>query len=539
MNVKHIMQALRSLFVLQKEGRSELGTKDIINNKDFERLCRKLKTLAGVIDTNETIEALKIVTYIGVPKNSTIVQVLLQLIRHNLNELSLSNIIFLEFLLGHYTSVPLADALRIALPIVFEIQLPLKMDRENISSLREYLFFASKNKLSKKSLDLITSNILSCRDISDVKTAKSVIWSLTDLPPSPTFEPVVKKNLDTLLNHIDELSFEDLDITLSKMAKVYEKEYPFFRNKLFCDAVVGHVIDNNLEFIDACFTLRKLDRLGITNNYLIDYIAKIMEENISSLTSDKCQFGMYTLMKYMTKTDHRPPNWMKIKEIMETLQISKSGINWLKFASSLSYLEIFNESIISKCLMSDLEDILRRRRTHIYLYLVIYHSIKMYKPQLLKLIPRNIRTKDFIQYLTLPKDFPLQGALYNAFGGEKYVKTGIYSKEGFFVDHAIIFRKGGFPVSSSFNSTFIEDLDISPENQIVLIVCLQPELYTEENYLKMTAAMSLKVLEDIGYVTVPVCLSSWNALADYEKIPYLVQNIKNKLGEDMMSVKYA
>ncbi|KAL3286254.1 hypothetical protein HHI36_000764 [Cryptolaemus montrouzieri] len=534
MNAKHIMQALRSLFVLQKEGRSELSTNTLINSKDFNRLCRKLKSLAGVIDIHETLEALKIVTYVGVPKDSTIVQVLLQLIRQNVNELSLSNIIFLEFLLGNYTNVPLADALKIALPIVFEIQLPVKMHRESISSLREYLFYASRNKLSQKTLDLILSSMLNCKETSDAKTAKSIVWSLTDLPPSSGFEALLKKNIDTLLVNIDELSYEDLETVLSKLSSAYRREYPFFKNKVFCDAVVGHIIDQDVGYAAAIRILRKLDRLDVINRYLIDYITKKIEED-TSLCEANNLFSIYVLTKYLSKTDYRPANWNYIEELIENLTTPKrSTLNWLKFAAALCYLRIFNEEILIKSFEENVEAKVNKRHSHIYLFMVIYHSLKLYKPQLLRVIPRNLRAKDLIQYLTIPEEFPLKSALYNAFGGEKYVKSGLFSKEGIFIDHVIIFRKGGYPVSTNFKSTFIEELDVAPDNQIALILCFPPELYTEEGHLKMGPSLCIKVLEDLGYVTVPVCWSNWNELADYEKIPYLVQNIKNKLGNEMM-----
>lgn len=45
--------------------------------------------------------------------------------------------------------------------------------------------------------------------------------------------------------------------------------------------------------------------------------------------------------------------------------------------------------------------------------------------------------------------------------------------------------------------------------------------------------MSIKTLEARGYTVLPICLKEWNALADFEKFPYLMQAIKLKLRSDV------
>lgn len=68
------------------------------------------------------------------------------------------------------------------------------------------------------------------------------------------------------------------------------------------------------------------------------------------------------------------------------------------------------------------------------------------------------------------------------------------------------------------------------------MICLLPEHYTPEDYLKVSVSLRLKLLDKMGYTVVPICWSSWKSLLDHEKIPYLVQNIKNKLRQDVSSV---
>lgn len=134
-----------------------------MQDTNIKKLCLLLKSQARTIDLRDTIEALKVVSYIGIPANSTITQILLQLIRQNINNLTLQQIIFLEYIIKQFKSTPLSDALLIALPIVFEINLTLKMDSDNLSHLAHVLQYVSRKHISDENLNLILNSIMSHR----------------------------------------------------------------------------------------------------------------------------------------------------------------------------------------------------------------------------------------------------------------------------------------------------------------------------------------------------------------------------------------
>ncbi|GJQ66491.1 hypothetical protein Trydic_g4484 [Trypoxylus dichotomus] len=81
MSASHTLQALRTIFTLQKHGKSGLSTSQILKHSDFEKICSQLKYHAGAIELNETIEALKVMSFVGVSSDSAIYQILLQLLR--------------------------------------------------------------------------------------------------------------------------------------------------------------------------------------------------------------------------------------------------------------------------------------------------------------------------------------------------------------------------------------------------------------------------------------------------------------------------
>lgn len=189
--------------------------------------------------------------------DSTIVQVLLQLIRYNINDLTLPQIIFLSFLIKQFKSTPLIDALNIALPIVFEIQLSSKMDRDNISHLAEYLHFTTKCSVSDKSVETIVAATLRCKDQMDTKTAISIAWSICSLKRDQYFEPLLNKALDILSMNTETLSYNEMETTLTKLINNYSTSYPFFFNEVFTDSCVNYIIDNDLGAEIALYVARK------------------------------------------------------------------------------------------------------------------------------------------------------------------------------------------------------------------------------------------------------------------------------------------
>ncbi|KAJ4447957.1 hypothetical protein ANN_09967 [Periplaneta americana] len=96
-------------------------------------------------------------------------------------------------------------------------------------------------------------------------------------------------------------------------------------------------------------------------------------------------------------------------------------------------------------------------------------------------------------------------------------------------------RKGGYPVAmnqipnDSSSKTYIEDLLIPSDSQIILILCMPASSYAVNcQRLRTVSLLTIRTLETLGYSVVPVNLQQWINLPDYEKIPYLMQNIKMK-----------
>lgn len=68
-------------------------------------------------------------------------------------------------------------------------------------------------------------------------------------------------------------------------------------------------------------------------------------------------------------------------------------------------------------------------------------------------------------------------------------------------------------------------------------ICIQ--LYKSKDYvinllncLKGSCALTNKTIESLGVVMLPISMDIWNELMDYEKIPYIMRELKSKTESD-------
>ncbi|KAF5303619.1 hypothetical protein FQA39_LY09866 [Lamprigera yunnana] len=538
MNSKQLLQALRSIFFLQKQGSSNESTNDIIQNPNFEKLCRHLKTQAGLIELNETIEALKIVSFVGVSSNSAIVQVLLQLLRHNINDLSLQQLMFLDFLLRQFKSSPLVDALLIAIPIIFEVHMPIKMDGKNLFHLVEYFQFISKKRVSDNCVTVIANNlleILNNNSFVEPKIAKSIIWSICDMDENEFFAPLLGKALDILFVNLDQISWQDLETTLTKLSYKYSSRFPFYYDSILVDYCCNYIVDRDLGFEKGIHILKKLIKFNHASKNLINYLSKLCNENVYLLKTISGN-SMFVLIISLALTEHRPPHWESLKNSISNSScfkvFEKRDIIWLKLAAAMCSLDIYKLDVLTKALDQQYLDYVFNQQIQLDYehFIQIYQAIETFQPGYLYLLPPKSYLDSAVSQIKPFEEYTLQKALERGLGGENYVATGIRTALGCHIDHAVVLRKGGYPIALPEDITNLENIQVPPQSQMILIFALGPSQYTiNTKQLRGSTAFTLKTLEHKGYSIVPISLETWTSLPDFERIPYLMQAIKLKM----------
>lgn len=149
-----VIRALQTIALLQKANKDVINCQFITSHPNFEQLCRRLKRCSTMFTADELVKSFRFLCSLGVPTNSEISLVLLNLIRHQINELSVERIIYLDFILSQTEcQSELQKVIQKSLPLVFELQVPQQIDKENqVSELVAILnYLASHKSIDTKS----------------------------------------------------------------------------------------------------------------------------------------------------------------------------------------------------------------------------------------------------------------------------------------------------------------------------------------------------------------------------------------------------
>lgn len=131
-----LVRALQSIAILQKANKEKIRADFITSHPSFEQLCRCIKKCSTIFTPSEMIRSLRSLIILNVPTNSEISLVLLNLLRHEINFLTIDEIIQLDHILCKTEkSSELQKAVEKALPIVFDIQVKQQLDTKDSTEL--------------------------------------------------------------------------------------------------------------------------------------------------------------------------------------------------------------------------------------------------------------------------------------------------------------------------------------------------------------------------------------------------------------------
>ena len=211
---------------------------------------------------SDTIEALKIVTYFGVPSKSLISTILLNLIKVQINDLTLSEMIFVDFILRKMETTPLVEALMLALPMFLQINIG-QIDHENVSELVDLLTFVAHSNVSQKTVTNIVSALTLHGENLTVREARAIIWAICDLNRYFTnCEKLLNNAMNVLEKQIDDLPFEQLETTIEKLSnKFVNTKNPMFYDEILFTEITDSIVRKKPKLDMAFYYLRKLNKI--------------------------------------------------------------------------------------------------------------------------------------------------------------------------------------------------------------------------------------------------------------------------------------
>lgn len=264
------------LFSLSPFCSLSLPSRDVLDHPKFHTLCTKVKKFAPNLTENNIIDLIKIFNFLGVESNSEIFLVLLNLIRYQINELTLDHIVFLDFILQKLKTVPVVEALKMALPMLFQIHLNNQLDYDNLPRLMVYFNYATNNiqYINNKSLNSLVSAITLHSHELNAIDAKQIVWSLSRLDCiEPIGERLLNNSFSTLCKNVKELKLNDLELLVSKMTIKCAEGQDEFYNEEFLSLVIEEIIINSADFLNSCHLL--MDLLRIVSNFFFSIFESI------------------------------------------------------------------------------------------------------------------------------------------------------------------------------------------------------------------------------------------------------------------------
>lgn len=243
-----------------------MSASKLISHPDFEKICRNIKRYSGVIQLSDAVDSLKALAYVDVSAKSNITQTLLQIVRGNINHLSIPQILFLDFLLKSFDQTPLVEALQIAIPMVFEINLPVKLNDSNPEQMAECFQFAVNKRLSMDTINFLQRKLEEYPGEFDASTAQRVINAICSLPRDESYENLLRRVSTDMVVNIDDIAIIKIEICLNRLAHKFSNKYPFYYQEVIFDTCANYIVDHNIGYKRAVGVARNMARL--VNNFV-------------------------------------------------------------------------------------------------------------------------------------------------------------------------------------------------------------------------------------------------------------------------------
>uniref|UniRef100_A0A1B6CUF4 FAST kinase leucine-rich domain-containing protein n=1 Tax=Clastoptera arizonana TaxID=38151 RepID=A0A1B6CUF4_9HEMI len=526
---------------------SSMSNGEVTNSPQFRILANTLRSQIKHLEINELIDALKFLGYIGIPATSKITQEILHLLSKHVNELSLQQITFLDFVMKDFVKTPLVTALKIALPIVFEAHLISTCDLENVIQLGDLLKFVSRRPIHEKCTRHIIEALTEQRKMIDFKLAKSIIRSLCDLKRKVQYDEILlHHSLDVLTDSINDLSFHEIDFVLTQVLSKYTLGYDYFYHEEFLNACSRYIIEKQCSFEHGIWTLKKLCRFNHVNISLLDYLTSSLLKNPWFLEQGSVGV-LIGFLSGLAQADYKPNNWNLIIDLVIKCALGHQNhqeLPWLKIVLDMCVMDcwsqtlfekVFDEEFLDKYLSRDYNTLDKLQ------LLMLYQCTQTLVPWSSSIQPPSKYLKSAIEINgTHHLSFPLLNTIAHGLGDHSYVLSGVYTKHGHFLEHVVVMRKGGFPVAINLNGDttpfpttqrkYVENLDLPPDCTIVALMLLSSSMSSINNdRIRGTVRLQVNTIEAMGIVVVPILQTTWMNIGESEKIPYLMQAIQHKI----------
>lgn len=551
MNNAQVLTAFTCLHDSIRQQPDHVDIKSLTSLQGFRELCNRALKRMRFYEKDEVLYLLKLTTFFQIPASTALVQAIGQMLKHSLNTLTFSQLIFLDMLLQWQKSrSSITDALKIAVPLVFQAQVPIQLDFTNVSDVVRCFKFAYVKELDPALVEKLAVCVLSHLPNLDPEQAVTVVITMGMSPSSSSFVPCI----DELLKGCEQIVVDNLASYLPKtMRAVLASLARTNRMPHLLEAVVHRCVENHWSLSELSVLLDCCVRHEYATPGLSEYVAERTIKEEETVAKDS-RVSVVSLSDAVAACARQTDIFREAAHILMSCQEKLDALELIaphvfaRFGLNLARLHCFPKELLGRAFD---EHFLAKSRFKVssrqwpfmltnllQLEQCARIDLKDYKGPFL---PDNVR-KEAIAVVAEESSVlvPLKKCLEVALGGAQFVAAGLWTRHGYFLDFAVVMRRGEYPMALNTQLAsahgcsylYIEDLVVPEDSKILVVLTGNAKSYMRHtSVMKAGVATKLRHLTLLGYHPLLVNIEQWKSLPDHEKIPYVMREAKVVLSE--------
>ncbi|KAF3429246.1 hypothetical protein E2986_00738 [Frieseomelitta varia] len=540
-NAKVAVKAVNALYENFQKSK-KLDPKIVTNSEVFENICKVILKDIKSLSRYDTINILQVLLFFNVPTDSLLIQSLFQMIRVSLNNLTVGQIMILYNMLYKIEKTsPLSESLLHALRHVFKHQAEIELNSDSTNLLQVLKFCSMINDFKvKRQILMILCNNHEKINLNNVITIFDAIYSLPKLDSFSKQLLIYIQNM--ILTNYRMLNFDKIEYLLRCISKkVLDSEMEFYNEKLIdklCSQL-SFVLSSNITFHQNLIILKHLNNMHYSNISLLDCLIEKCLKDINIL--ERCSINdIDTFIKGFIIADYMPNNWETVvSRMLQNFMINLdcSIYNTVFTVFCLLSLNSYHPELIEKAFtlynkfFYEKNSVLFGKDITLTI-LRLYWCVKLLYPEYKGFMPDENKLNQIKmehEYYEVPY---LMNSLKEVVGGIEYMKSGLKTKFGEFVDYVVVIQPDGsfMNISNYDNIIFVEELVSLSECSKILFFAFPIKAYSiNKRNLLSTVKIQLKAIETLsGFHSFVINPYLWRQFSNEERILHIQNIIKLK-----------
>ncbi|XP_015178282.1 PREDICTED: uncharacterized protein LOC107067359 isoform X2 [Polistes dominula] len=540
------------LSIISKIAATEENKFELREYKGFKMLCNRMQEQIRQMTLADVIKSLKFLNYLNVPSNTMIMQSLLHIIKLNLNQLDINQMHLLTVIFKTMKPTPLSSALQLALPMLLQSILINKLDHTDLKELSlalYYVKFTNDQNTYMKIYKDIQSALINDSKPPSVRTLKNIYISLSMLAEQKIYSAENRKTIvmvrEALFQNINKMSPLDIEECLKEISKsLIDKRISHSYDATFINELLNVLISKNPSFIISCNIAKYLNSINFVYLPFIEFLTNKILDKEYILGIDA--YSIQEILQILSNAQYQSVPWL----ILESKLLDEKFLNdtpfkaLLKCAVHLAALNKFYPKLLMK-IFTELDKYLlysnSGNNVHSKRIIFLYQIVKSLYPYYTGPFPDKI----FLQLQNQPFNSKFTTTLRlhmeKTMGGPQYVASNLKTKLGHTINHAVIMRKGGYPMAFNIRDStilsncnnYVEDFNYESNVVPILIVAYPYQSYSinTQQLLGVWKSQIMSLEKWTGYKCVAININEWISLPTHEKNTYIMQEIKNKCSD--------